>query len=577
MDFTKNGNIYETTFSASTPFNIHIERDGGRVLSVSRRTAGEGWETIEIIRQGRVIDADVYNDIEREFRIQSDVEPTMCEITFGSAVAPDVPTDVPTETWIDYTVSGNYEIVVGNAKRNSIVSLIADGYCYQSSNPSPASPKSISCNKGVISYYTKGNNLLEVTDDNIIVGKYINNAGVVTGSLPNLYFQRFVSVKPSTAYTLSTSETLNYANFMEYDSNGVFIKRTLYGSSGTPAGKVVTHTMGASTAFVIVGSNVNGTKYPEITKDDVKGIKWMFNMGTSAKAYEDYRKGFSLGGVDVIRVKEYSSVSAEMLLNINTYTDKQDIISGVVTRKIGIKVFDGSESSWYLSMSGDVYRYRYKFDEDDNAYYKNGRGTDMLSTHFKVLSSGSTAGGAFLNGSSNAEYLFLIPNQSITTLEDFRKWLQMQYAKGMPVMVIYPLAEDKIENVAPQSLSNPEGTITLQRDVYAPFEVTLKVKKVSGSGEIKEFTLNNITYQYEDGMTWGEFLDSAYNVDGWYRTEWYSGQENVALYDSGMWYGGTHVLMESGGYMPQTFDLVKPTEYLDYSEGGIGGGGGGAE
>lgn len=569
LTFTKSSNGFIADFSASVPFNIHIERDGGRVLSVSRRTAGEGWETIEIIRQGRVIDADVFNDIARQFRIQSDVEPTMCEITFGTAVAPDIPTD----TWIDYTVSGNYEIVVGNAKRDSIVSLIADGYCYQSSNPSPASPKSISCNKGTISYFTKGNNLLEVTDDNIIVGKYINNAGVVTTSLPNLYFQRFVSVKPSTAYTLSTSETLNYANFMEYDSNGVFIKRTLYGSSGTPAGKVVTHTMGASTAFVIVGSNVNGTKYPEITKDDVKGIKWMFNMGTSAKAYEDYRKGFSFANFDYIIVKEYDTKSAETLLSINTYTDKQDLISGVVTRKVGIKVFDGSESSWYLSMSGDVYRYRYKFDEDDNAYYKNGRGTDMLSTHFKVLASGSTAGGAFLNGSSNNEYLFLIPDQSITTLEDFRKWLHMQYAKGMPVMVIYPLAEDKVENVAPQSLSNPAGTITLLRDVPAPFEVTLKVKEVSGSGEIKEFTLNDITYQYEDGMTWGKFLDSAYNIDGWYRIEWYGGQENIALYDGGPWDGGTHVLMEYGGYIPQTFDLVEPKEYFDHSEGGIGGGG----
>lgn len=93
MDFTKNGNLFETTFSASAHFNIHIERNGGRVLSVSRRTAGEGWETIEIIRQGRVIDADVYNDIEREFRIQSDVEPTMCEITFGTAVGPDAPSN----------------------------------------------------------------------------------------------------------------------------------------------------------------------------------------------------------------------------------------------------------------------------------------------------------------------------------------------------------------------------------------------------------------------------------------------------------------------------------------------------
>ena len=561
LTFTKSSNGFIADFSASTPFNIHIERNGGRVLSVSRRTAGEGWETIEIIRQGRVIDADVYNDIEREFRIQSDVEPTMCEITFGTAVGPDV----PTETWIDYTVSGNYEIVVGNAKRNSIVSLIADGYCYQSSNPSPASPKKISCNKGTISYFRLGNNLLEVTDENIIVGKYINNAGVVTTSLPNLYFQRFVSVKPSTAYTLSTSETLNYANFMEYDADGVFIKRTLYGSSGTPAGKVVTHTMGESTAFVVVGSNVNGTKYPEITVEDVKSIKWMFVQGTSAKAYEEYRKGFSFYGYDAIRVKEYDSKSAETLLSINTYTDKQDLISGVVTRKVGIKVFDGSESSWYLSMSGDVYRYRYKFDEDDNAYYKNGRGTDMLCTHFKVLASGSTAGGAFLNGSSNAEYLFLIPDQSITTLEDFRKWLHMQYAKGMPVMVIYPLAEEKVENVAPRSLSNPKGTITLQRDVSAPFEVTLKVKK----GEIKEFTLDNISYQYEDGMTWREFCFSNYNPESW----WIDDSDWVGVYDGG-WSGTDYVAI--GDDPVNADDLIEPMDYNIYHIG-LGGGGGGAE
>lgn len=103
--FTKSSNGYIADFSASTPFNIHIERDGGRVLSVSRRTVGEGWGTIEIIRQGRVIDADVYNDIEREFRIQSDVEPTMCEITFGTTVAPDVPTENEGSGEITFTVN----------------------------------------------------------------------------------------------------------------------------------------------------------------------------------------------------------------------------------------------------------------------------------------------------------------------------------------------------------------------------------------------------------------------------------------------------------------------------------------
>lgn len=564
MDFTKNGNIYETTFSASTPFNIHIERDGGRVLSVSRRTAGEGWETIEIIRQGRVIDADVYNDIAREFRIQSDVEPTMCEITFGSAVGPDV----PTETWIDYTISNYSYFGIGNAKENSISSLVVFGWSKQNATPTPSSPKVIENNLGSLYYKFQSRNLLEIKDSNIVVGKYINNNGEVTTSLPNIYFQRFVSVKAGYNYTLSTSESINYANFMEYDKNGVFIKRTLYGSSATPVGKKVTHLMGSTTAYVIIGSNVNSSLYPEITNEDVKNIKWMFNEGSTALAYEDYKAGLSYSGDDPISINGERVAYAEPLCGIGTFIDKQEIVSGVVTRKVGVKVFDGSESSWYLSMSGDVYRYRYKFDEDDNAYYKSGRGTDMLSTHFKVLASGSTSGGAFLNGSSNAEYLFLIPDQSITTLEDFRKWLQMQFAKGNPVMVIYPLAEDKVENVAPQAISNPEGSVIVNR--YGDVEMTIKIKKIIG--EEIEFFINHkdniLSYKAKAGMTFYEFCQSEYNIDGF---ECYDEQGYIYTFTEGEgWFTSSFYLSDANGS-----NVIEPNRiYMESYDGGIGGGGG---
>ena len=205
--------------------------------------------------------------------------------------------DLPEITWEDYVATGVDILEIKNAKDDSIVSLIVDGGCSQNGTPTPAAPLDILTNKGAIKL-VRGENLLEVEDDNIIVGKYINNAGVATISLPNLYFQRFVSVKPNTDYTLSTSETLNYANFMEYDSDGVFIKRTLYGSSGTPAGNSVTHTMGETTAFVIVGSNVNGTKYPTITKEDVLGIKWMFVEGSTAASYQAYSEKVTINDED---------------------------------------------------------------------------------------------------------------------------------------------------------------------------------------------------------------------------------------------------------------------------------------
>lgn len=429
----------------------------------------------------------------------------------------------PQGTWEDYFASGADTLFIKDAKANSISSLKVFGGCVQNGTPSPTSPISIVCNRGAISYGVLGNNLLEVKDENIVVGKYINNAGVVTASLANIYFQRFVAVKPNVAYTLSASEDLNYVNFMEYDANGVFLKRTLYGSSSEPVGKSVTHTMGDTTAFVIVGSNVNSSKYPEITKADVKNIKWMFCEGSTVKAYEAYRAGYSYDGEDVISIEGGASVSADVLLSVTEYADTQDLVKGIVTRKVGIKVFDGSEDSWFLSMSGDVYRYRYKFDDDDNAYYKSGRGTDMACTHLKVLASGSAAGGAFLNGSSNSEYLFLIPDQSITTLESFRQWLQMQYAKGTPVMITYPLAEEVVENVAPQVLPNEEGDVTIIRNAEISglaMEARLKVLS-NKTEESKKITfvvyaggVGTLNFEANEGMIWREYVASSYNADG---------------------------------------------------------------
>lgn len=450
-------------------------------------------------------------------------------------------------------VSGLSYILLENAAENGIISLTLNGKCSQSGTPTPTAPKMLQTNRGELRFGVLGNNLLEVVDSNIIVGKYINNNGVVTESLPNCYFQRFVSVKASTAYTLSTSRSLNYVNFMEYDENGAFLKRTLYGSSSAPAGTSVTHTMGTTTAFVIVGSNVDSAAFPSIAKDDVKSIKWMLNEGATALPYEPYKVGYVYGADDKV-VLNYDNTdlpnpaNADLLLSLGDVVDQQEIISGNITRRVGVKVFDGSEESWYLSMSGDVYRYRLRFEDEDNIAYKSGRNTNMLCTHFKVLASGSTANGCFLNGSSNVQYLFLIPPQTITDLETFRQWLQMQYAKGTPVMMIYQLDKETTEKVTPQPMSNPLGdvAVTRQLDVmmtcvykkaiidvpkgFATLQdaegynlqgadgsiVLVKSEGDEGSeNNIIKFTFNGEEYTAEDGMTWYDWCQSAYNKDGW--------------------------------------------------------------
>lgn len=472
----------------------------------------------------------------------------------------------PQITYEDVELTGVDTLTVENAKANSITRLLVGGGCSQSGTPTPTAYKNILTSKGAITYQ-HGTNLLEVKDANIVVGNYINNNGVVTASLPNMFFQRFIAVKANTAYTLSASEELNYANFMEYDSAGVFLKRTLFGSSSAHAGKTVTHTMGASTAFVIIGSNVNSEKYPSITKEDVKGIKWMFNEGTKALTYQAYKGEVVINGTDTLTVNGVASnVNIQPLLGVGEYKDSQELISGAVNRKLGIKVFDGSEESWYLSMSGDVYRYRYRFDDDD-CLYKSGRSTDMLCTHFKVLASGSTANGCFLNGSSNAQYLFLIPQQTITDLEAFKQYLAMEYAKGTPVTIVYPLANESNEQVTAQAVPNPKGTVTIVRDAEVSgldIEATIKVEKAQGGfGAEFEFYAETLgwapeTYMFtaQEGMTWADWLNSTYyEPEPSYFEITIEGDSLSVVYSSagiGMW-----------GYVTDVFgELVKPTDTI---------------
>lgn len=410
--------------------------------------------------------------------------------------------------WETVTVSGVGTVDLDDAMTNGIVSVLLNGGCTQASSQSPTSPKDISTNRGVLGIKF-GKNLLEVKDENIVVGKYINNAGVSMESLPNCYFQRFVAVKPNTTYTLSTSEALNYANFMEYDSNGVFIKRTLYGSSTTPAGASVSHTMGDTTAFVIIGSNVNSTKYPSITKDDVKGIKWMFNEGSTALKYE----AFSVSVVDAYLATIYvassgSSTETERLLAVAGYNDTQEVVSGAVVRRCGFAILDGSEN---ISKSNSVYT----IGISDKIKTK----TTLLCTHFGYSSSTSSAvadNKIISFASQNVGFRY----DACADAEAFRQWLHMQYAKQKPVIVVYPLATEIAESVAPQAIRNEGGDDYIRLSpknviqvIGLPIEVTYKKKIATAGGGLITFYVDGVEYQAEEGMSWKDFCASDYNVD----------------------------------------------------------------
>ena len=138
-----------------------------------------------------------------------------------------------------------------------------------------------------------------------------------------------------------------------------------------------------------------------------------------------------------------------MLLKVGDYQDVQSIIDGVVTRNVGVKVLDGTET---ISAASDYYQISNAFlcDSDDRAlticsHYKYG--TVVNYGEFRILTNGSTI--RFNIG-------------TFTTASEVSQWLADQYAAGTPVIIIYPLATPTTESVTGQTLQVTDGDNTLE-------------------------------------------------------------------------------------------------------------------
>lgn len=341
------------------------------------------------------------------------------------------------------TVTGVSPLLLTSAVAKAIKSLVQYGKCTQASTPTPSAPQDIVCNNGALRML----NLANMAESNLDIGFYLNNNGVRTAGSSNFYTLGFIPVKPSTTYTMGTSASLNYYNIMEYDSAQGFLKRTLWGSSGSPAGDTTTFTTRSDTAYLRFGSNMTGSA---LTYADIAAVTWMLTEGETAQDYVPY------GQLSVVGTPEVLTVSADgaetqtvtdipNLFAVGDYADEGDIISGGVKRKVGIKVFDGTES---FSKSGALYIHS----AADKATTKS----PVLCSHFSYFS-GSTSGAADGDLITHTNTNLYFKNGTTATLEAWRAFLAAQYAAGTPVIVIYPLAEETEETVTPQPLNTTAG------------------------------------------------------------------------------------------------------------------------
>ena len=208
---------------------------------------------------------------------------------------------------------GPSPLLLPDAIANSLSYVKAFGGTEQNGTPTPDAPVDIVSNNGVLKY---SKNLLDMSAENIVLGKYINNSGVATDSGPNFYNSKYIPVVAGGVYTWSTSSSINFFSVMEYDSNYVFKKRTLFSNAGT-SGSI---TLRSDTAFVLIGSNMDST---DVTLDRIAAVDWQFEKGSSATAYKPY----SPTGIYTDGTVETINAHGKNLFDIDTIGIEQGAIS----------------------------------------------------------------------------------------------------------------------------------------------------------------------------------------------------------------------------------------------------------
>lgn len=152
------------------------------------------------------------------------------------------------------------------------------------------------------------------------------------------------------------------------------------------------------------------------------------------------------------------TASPENLLALDSYKDVQDLISGSVTRNVGIKVLDGTET--YVEFSTGVF---YCSDALPNAKYATN--VSILCNLFVGKESGggssSTANYQCWLQATSAYPRLYIRHDTMNDATSFKNWVTQQYVNGTPVIIVYPLEESTTSSVTAQDLECQEGTNTV--------------------------------------------------------------------------------------------------------------------
>lgn len=288
-----------------------------------------------------------------------------------------------------------------------------------------------------------GQNLIDLAA--CIDGYYYTSSGVYTPS-SGMKLTDFIPVKANTSYTVYFAQGLSSVNVRVniFDSGKVWLSQQTMSVSDAAPENVLVITPDID-GYMSVSCLASGTGYGDWATAQV--VKGSYTVDTMPE-YTPYNHN--------------GTATVENLLSIGEYTDEHEVISGQVTRKIGIRVLKGTES--WVSNTSNIY-----------TFGLSGALRPTVSpsrfaipcTHFV----GTDAANASMPDNSIKQGTFTsFPNDggigvkmtSVGNVSGFKQWLADQYAAGTPVVIAYVLKNSTTERVTGQHLNTVKGDNTVE-------------------------------------------------------------------------------------------------------------------
>lgn len=351
--------------------------------------------------------------------------------------------------------------------------------------PTPDTVMDIICNNGVLKI---NNNLFNSSTS--VTDKFINDTGEIRDNEGSFY-SALIPVKPNTEYTFyRDTGTGSYPRMHAYDSNGDWLAMIAKGED-TQTSLVISGTTTATTAFIrVTGKQAIDTR--------VYLTDYTYNA-----IYAD-------GTQEVVTDNVGNTANAEILLAVGDYKDTQEVLSGAVTRNIGIKVFDGTEEYTYsvqntYGIANITSTITGKVDGNDNL---------LMCSHFapQITPWAQTTTEGILNGNSNNQVFFRVLGTRIPDVASWKQYLAQQYAQGTPIIIVYPKSSATTESVAGQFLSKSPVTQTAGSINNLPVAITESEKTVPTPQQPLDINCNNGVLKYGN-ISKNLFDSSAFNTD----------------------------------------------------------------